>query len=135
PLRHHWKRNSRLPSASLSFFPCTACWQVFSILQTVAAARRLTLPNASARPIPARANAPVASQVDCQPPVRFTTHATTGGPTNWPSEEHCCSHPTVVVVVCALGATAMACTNRVAGISPPTAESVTTAAYCTPAGS
>src|SRR5690625_4842116 len=63
---------------------------------------------ARASAIPATVYRLVASQVHCQPPAWFTTHATTGGPENWPRAEPCCSHPIVVVVVCDVGATLMA---------------------------
>ena len=39
--------------------------------------------------------APVATQVQCQPPIRLAIQATSGGPTNWPQADHCCIQPTV----------------------------------------
>ena len=67
------------------------------------------------------------TQVHCQPPTAPATQATSGGPRNWPAEEHCCIQPTVVDTVSSSGATCTASANRVAGISPPIAENSTTA--------
>src|SRR5580765_2186976 len=76
---------------------------------------------------PATEQAPVAAQVHCQPPVALATAATSGGPANWPSADHCCTQPTVVDKVRSLGASRTASANKVAGISPPTLENSSTA--------
>ena len=70
---------------------------------------------------------PVTAQVQCQPPAKSATQATSGGPRNWPQAEHCCTQPIVVDTICSPGATLTARANKVAGIIPPTAENVTTA--------
>ena len=49
---------------------------------------------------PSSEHAPVATQVRCQPPTWLATHATSGGPTNWPAADHCCTQPTVLDSVC-----------------------------------
>ena len=73
--------------------------------------------------------APVSTQVPCQSPLLLATAATSGGPANWPSADHCCTQPTVVDNVPSLGAKRTASANNVAGISPPTPENSNTAAY------
>ena len=78
--------------------------------------------------MPATENVAVAIQAYCHPPATLTNHATTGGPQNCPNELPCCIHPTLVVVVCGLGATVSADTNIVAGIRPPAADNKTTEA-------
>ena len=69
---------------------------------------QLPLDNAASLEVkssPARHIAPVVTQVHCQSPARMATHATMGGPANWPSADHCCIHPTVVAIVRSSGAT------------------------------
>ncbi len=66
--------------------------------------------------------ASVQAQVHCQPPARCATHATTGGATNWPSDEACCIRPTVVDTVEGVGATRTASMKSVAGTMPPQSE-------------
>src|SRR6185312_16659321 len=68
---------------------------------------------------PSTEQAPVTTQVHCQPPTRLATQATSGGPTNWPKEDHCCIQPTVVETVRSLGASLTASENSVPGITPP----------------
>ena len=55
------------------------------------------------------------------------THATSGGPANWPIEDHCCAQPTVVETVFSPGASVTASENKVPGIKPPTIENINTA--------
>ena len=43
----------------------------------------------------------------------LATQATSGGPANWPSADHCCIQPTVVDSVCSLGARRTASANSV----------------------
>ena len=70
---------------------------------------------------------PVTNQVNCQPPICMATAATSGGPANCPTQDHCCMKPTVVDTVAWLGARCMAVVNKVAGIRPPVAENSATA--------
>ena len=74
-----------------------------------------------------QAAVPVSAQVQCQPPTLPATQAISGGPRNWPADEHCCIQPTVVDTVRSLGATRTASENNTPGISPPTAENTSTA--------
>src|SRR4029078_4521677 len=76
---------------------------------------------------PSSDTAPVASQGQCQPPIRLAIQATSGGPTNWPQADHCWTQPTVLEIVASLGATRTASENRVAGIIPPSIENSSTA--------
>ena len=50
---------------------------------------------------------------DQSPPWRATSQATTGGPANWPSEDNCCTQPTVVATCCSPGAKRTAKLNKV----------------------
>jgi hypothetical protein len=45
---------------------------------------------------PRRRTRPSPTQVHCQPPAALATAATSGGPANWPSADHCWTQPTVV---------------------------------------
>ena len=69
----------------------------------------------------------MATHVQCQPPAALATAATSGGPANWPSADHCWTQPTVVANVPSLGASCTANANNVAGIRPPTPENSSTA--------
>src|SRR6185436_3106386 len=88
-----------------------------------------TRPRPTVSSSPASEQTPVTSHVHCQSPVALATAATSGGPANWPSADHCWTQPTVVDNVPSLGASRTASANSVAGISPPTAENSSTAAY------
>ena len=70
----------------------------------------------------------MASQVSCQPPAWLATQATSGGPPNWPSADHCCIQPTVLPSMASPGASRTASENRVPGMRPPTIENSSTAA-------
>ena len=66
-----------------------------------------------ARPTPTSAQLLVTIQLHCHPPVRAATHATSGGPVNWPKADHCCIQPTVLETVDSLGASRTASENKV----------------------
>ena len=89
-------------------------------MQRPAAAPPRQAPAQRASPRPQAAQLPVTSQLHCQPPARVATQATSGGPANWPSADHCCIQPTVVETVCSPGASRTASENSVPGTTPPT---------------
>ena len=64
------------------------------------------------------ANAQVIHHVDCQPPVRVTSHAAIAGPTTLPALKICCISPMVAGADPAGGARSTAMRNRVAGMAP-----------------
>src|SRR5262245_34630674 len=97
----------------------------FFVARSVQRSESRAIADTSARPI--SDDAPVTSHVNCHPPATEATHATSGGPTNWPNADHCCIQPTVVDSVSSLGVTRTASANSVAGTSPPMAENTSTA--------
>jgi hypothetical protein len=88
----------------------------------------MAFPIEPARTSPARAHAPVTAPLHCHPPARDATHATSGGPVNWPIADHCCIQPTVVETVASPGASRTASENNVPGIKPPMHEKASTPA-------
>ena len=83
-----------------------------------------------AKSMPMTQQTEVTQPVSCQPPYRAATQATSGGPANWPSADHCCIQPTVVDTVSVLGASLIDRLKSVAGIKPPSVENTNTPAYC-----
>jgi hypothetical protein len=93
----------------------------------IAPHRRCARPIIAAKQMPASDAVPVTIHVHCQPPDTPATHATTGGPTNWPRAENCSIQPTVVDTIRGPGANRTASANSAPGTRPPTAESISTA--------
>jgi hypothetical protein len=72
----------------------------------------------------------VIHHVDCQPPVRVTSHAARAGPATLPALNSCCISPIAAGGEPAGGARSTAMRNRVAGIAAPESENAATQMTC-----
>jgi len=79
---------------------------------------------------PSPANVQVIHHVDCQPPVRVTSHAAIAGPATLPALNSCCISPMAAGGEPAGGARSTAMRNRVAGIAAPENENAATQTTC-----